>query len=166
MKEVFPGCTKISCWVINQVCNLCRGGSRELGEEHSTAFNEDWLQLNAKNKQTQSTSYQAPLTMSGDSDTSSADTCHPRHTMLNVQLAPSQPAHSISSLFSPPAGGRASGSVQFYCEPKDFFPGSAGVGKEGLGQQVWSEDSIKMQQNPQTGRCQYTSQGWPCAYIC
>ena len=43
VKEVFPGCRWISCMVINYVCNLCKGGSRKLGEHHSSACNEDWL---------------------------------------------------------------------------------------------------------------------------
>ena len=93
----------------------------------------------------QSTPYQAPLTMSGDSDTSLADRCHPRHTMLNALPAPVSTGAFHFIFFNPPAGGHQApysftGS-QILCS---FFP-SAAVGKEGLEQQVWSEDSIKMQ---------------------
>ena len=61
--------------------------------------------------------------------------------MLNVQLAPVSTGAFHFIFFLPPwqAGIRLCIVLQ-----GDFYP-SAAVGREGLGQQVWSKDSIKLQ---------------------
>ena len=130
VKEVFPGCRWISCMVINYVCNLCKGGSRKLGEHHSSACNEDWLSAPCLTSALNADKQTAPSLSSTISlpclATLIPATCHLWHTMLNALVST---AHSISSFFT-------AGSVKFYRPLKylaALFTKADAVGNEGLG---------------------------------
>ena len=91
VKEVFPGCRWISCMVINYVCNLCKGGSRKLGEHHSSACNEDWLSAPCLTSALNADKQTAPSLSSTISlpclATLIPATCHLWHTMLNALVS-------------------------------------------------------------------------------